>query len=282
MFRNYRCVTLVGTLALTACTVIPESPQYSQGPAQVTYAQPLNASYQTTQAAAAAQSDCRRQETNRELIGGAVGGTVGAIAGKKLIGGTKGLVAGAALGGIAGYGIGDISKDCSPAPVQSYAPSAQSSTVYQNAQTYGATPTGFSQISCPVGTKPASNGTCLLDDPNTNLQSATFTGVQTPNIQRVQSQPQTLTQVQPANVISAATTPIYAPTAPSAYRATNIAQPSGVNTYTGNYRVVSGDTVYSLARKLCVPVSAIQSTNGLDANYGIQIGQNLNLPNSQC
>ena len=54
----------------------------------------------------AAQQDCRRRENRRELIGGAAGGTIGAIAGKKIIGGTAGTIAGAAIGGTAGYGLG--------------------------------------------------------------------------------------------------------------------------------------------------------------------------------
>ena len=274
MFRNYTCLSLLGAVALTACTVVPEqSPIYSQTQAP-TYAQPVNASYQTTQSRAAEQ-DCRRTETNRELIGGAVGGAAGAYAGKKLIGGTKGVVAGAALGGIAGYGIGDISTNCAPATTTT------SNARYQSAPAYSATPANYAPISCPIGTKPhASSGTCLLDDANASLQSATFTGVQTRTIQRVD------VPTRSENVISSSTqstaapiyAPTYTPTTPSAYSGTGVTRTYGG----GNYRVVSGDTVYSLARKLCVPVTAIQTSNGLDANYGIKIGQNLNLPNSQC
>lgn len=49
-----------------------------------------------------------------------------------------------------------------------------------------------------------------------------------------------------------------------------------------NYTVQQGDTVYSLSRKTCVGVNVIQSMNGLDANYAIQIGQSLTLPASVC
>lgn len=48
------------------------------------------------------------------------------------------------------------------------------------------------------------------------------------------------------------------------------------------YTVQPGDTVYSLSRRTCVGVNVIQSMNGLDANYGIQIGQSLTLPASVC
>ena len=276
MIRNYICLSLVAAVTGTACSVMPEqSPLYTQNQAP-SYAQPVNASYQTAQSRAADQ-DCRRQETNRELIGGAVGGAAGAYAGKKLIGGTKGAVAGAALGGIAGYGIGDISTNCAP----SYAPAAQSSASYQSAPRYSPTPASSAPISCPIGTKPhASSGTCLLDNPYASLESATFTGIQTRTIQRAEI------PIRSTNIISASATP----TAPSPYRSADVTGQSRPENYSGNYsehisgnyRVVHGDTVYSLARKLCVPTTAIQSYNGLDANYGIQIGQSLNLPTSQC
>ncbi len=49
-----------------------------------------------------------------------------------------------------------------------------------------------------------------------------------------------------------------------------------------NYIVQQGDTVYSLSRKTCVGVNVIQSMNGLDADFAIQIGQSLTLPPSVC
>ena len=50
----------------------------------------------------------------------------------------------------------------------------------------------------------------------------------------------------------------------------------------GSHIVKQGDTVYSLSRKLCVDIADIQSLNGLDASYGINIGDTLNLPASNC
>ena len=141
-------------------------------------------------------------------------------------------------------------------------------TSYQTAQNYNVTPVSSEPISCPLGTKPHASGTCLLDNPNASLKSATFTGVQTRTIQRTEI------PTRSHNIITTSATPI----APSSYRAADITGQS----LPGNYRVLLGDTVYSLARKLCVPITAIQSYNGLDANYGIQIGQDLNLPTSQC
>ena len=49
-----------------------------------------------------------------------------------------------------------------------------------------------------------------------------------------------------------------------------------------NYTVQQGDTVYSLSRKTCVGVNVIQSMNGLNTNFAIQIGQPLALPASVC
>ena len=265
MFKTYACLSLAA-VAMTACTVIPEdSSPYIQSQAPIyaqptnAYAQPINASYNTTQSVGI-DPNCQRRETNRELLGGAVGGTVGAFAGKELIGGTKGTVAGAALGGALGYGIGDISTNCAPA--------TRSNAVYQSTPAYSATPANYEAATCPAGTTPYSNGTCLLDNPNASLQSASFAAAPTPSYQQVQTAPRA------QNVVSAST----APMAPSAYMGTEVTRSYGG----ANYRVVSGDTVYSLSRKLCVPVSAIQGSNGLDANFGIQIGQTLNLPASQC
>lgn len=49
-----------------------------------------------------------------------------------------------------------------------------------------------------------------------------------------------------------------------------------------NYTVQQGDTVYSLARKTCVGVNVIQSMNGLNSDFAINIGQSLRLPTSVC
>ena len=49
-----------------------------------------------------------------------------------------------------------------------------------------------------------------------------------------------------------------------------------------NYTVQQGDTVYSLARKTCVGVNVIQSMNGLNSDFAINIGQSIRLPQSVC
>ena len=284
MSKSHAYLALAATL-MTACTVIPkDSSQYAHSQSPIpAYSQPLNASYNSAQTAAV-DPDCRRRETNRELLGGAIGGAAGAYAGEKLIGGTKGAVAGAVVGGVAGYGIGDISTNCAPPASNSYAPATRSNAVYQSAPTYSATQASHASLSCPVGTTPHSSGTCLLNDPNASLQSASVQTAPT------QTQQQSYQQYAPAprasNVIAATT----APSAPSSYTGTDVTRAYGgtraygeSRAYGGTgYRVKPGDTVYSLSRNLCVPVTAIQTSNGLDANFGIQIGQILTLPTSQC
>lgn len=66
---------------------------------------------------------------------------------------------------------------------------------------------------------------------------------------------------------------------------TNQQLPETVRTLQGagqTYTVQQGDTVYSLARKTCVGVNVIQSMNGLNTDFAINIGQTLRLPQSVC
>ena len=53
---------------------------------------------------------------------------------------------------------------------------------------------------------------------------------------------------------------------------------SGTQTRALMHRVEAGDTVYSLARRYCTDVTSVQELNGLDAGYGISVGQDLKLP----
>ncbi|MGJ8560270.1 MAG: LysM peptidoglycan-binding domain-containing protein [Litorimonas sp.] len=49
-----------------------------------------------------------------------------------------------------------------------------------------------------------------------------------------------------------------------------------------SYMVREGDTIYSLARRLCTPMTEITTANGIGGDYAIAIGQTLSLPNSRC
>ena len=245
--------------------------------------------------------ECLRKEKNREILGAGIGGSVGAIAGKKLIGGTKGTVIGAGLGGAAGYGIGDKAVNCDPQP--------------------------------QVMLQPTSTVTQAYVSP-TDTQFQTITGEGTPGYQVIQAQSATQTaQAHSNDVISgssystqsmsvaeaiSASHPAYIGmqqpstiSAPAAYTSTHnqqtgFAQPVGydysANTVsafsettpgqtqtrllaggnTGSHLVQQGDTVYSLSRRLCVGVADIQSLNNLNAGYGIKIGDTLQLPTPRC
>ena len=111
---------------------------------------------------------CLRKEQNRELIGGAIGGAVGAIAGKKLIGGTAGAVVGAGLGGTLGYGIGDKSVNCDPVTVHAVQPAvtyhepAAAPVNYSGGYTQQASHVSSqNSFICPVGTTVQADGSCL-------------------------------------------------------------------------------------------------------------------------
>lgn len=277
MARHYTYISLITALAMSACSSTPhESSIYAhhqtsgghasgQAPA---YAQTVNASYNRS-ATSRRNQECLKQETNRELIGGAIGGTVGAFAGKELIGGTKGTVAGAALGGIAGYGIGDISTNCA-----AVSPS-HTNAAYQSSPSYAVTPARYSPVSCPAGTAAHSSGTCLLKDPTVSAESY------------IASTTQTAPAVVPTTTMSRRYEPVpqtrpvtnaVALTTPTTQYSTEITTSYGVS----SYQVQPGDTVYSLSRKLCVTVSDIQGSNGLNSHYGIKIGQTLQLPPNRC
>jgi len=109
----------------------------------------------------------------------------------------------------------------------------------------------FRQLNCPAGTRPHASGSCFLDE--TEL-SAPARSILASLAERPQAKPKART-VQ-----------------------TEFSGLRGI----ANYRVKTGDTVYALARQLCVPVASLQKTNGLNANYEIQIGQGLYLPANQC
>lgn len=60
------------------------------------------------------------------------------------------------------------------------------------------------------------------------------------------------------------------------------AQASGAQLRDANYIVRESDTVYSIARRLCVGLNEIAGPNSLDQSFGISIGQALILPESRC
>ena len=274
MAKHYRNMSLMAALAVTACSSTQyQSPIYAHNPeiggsatTQATsYAQTVNANYNSPSASAHNQ-ECLRQETNRELLGGAIGGTVGAFAGKEFIGGTKGTVAGAALGGIAGYGIGDISTNCAvqASANRGYSNTTYSNVAYQGGTGFAATPANYSPVSCPVGTAAQANGTCMLKDSSVSAASY-LAGTTAPAPALISTpamvSPRYETVPKARQVIN-----VRALATPTPQYSTEVSRTYGAS----SYQVQPGDTVYSLSRKLCVSVSDIQGSNGLNSNYGIQ------------
>lgn len=173
---------------LLACSTAQENPNYQYSTkykaatptnyANSAYsgqAQTLPASYQEASSYNSVNEACLRKEQNYELIGGGLGGTAGAIAGNKIIGGTTGTVVGAGLGGALGYGIGDKAVNCDPVQHSSIQPAAisqgsvhQTATISNNGYAAGHSQ-NFNQASyqngiiCPIGTTAQLNGTCLQD-----------------------------------------------------------------------------------------------------------------------
>lgn len=344
------CASVIA-IALSACATQQENPfhQYSSkynspgaqqatttyanhSQATTTYANYNQATptYTSTQMAGATGSitnhECLNKEKKREIIGGAVGGTIGAIAGKKLIGGTKGTIAGAALGGAAGYGIGDKTINCDPIPARQIS----SDNYGQNA--YQATPAISGPTSCPAGTTAQPNGTCMMggDVSYNGGQSANMTSMTpsrslgspvmsapaptdnqyagqdfsgTPGYEAIHGAPVAVAEntVPPeGDVTLTISGPIvaagnsqavdydYSQNMISANAPAQAVLAPETRTYSSSpsigqsYRVQQGDTVYSLSRKLCVGVNDVQQANGLNANFGIQIGQVITLPSSRC
>ena len=300
MLSRLTILSSISIVALAACATPQENPYYKysskyKGGASTTVTEagsviqtaPVvyeTASYRTSQAPSYSQAnhDCLRKEKNHELIGAGIGGTLGAFAGKKLIGGTKGTVIGAGLGGAAGYGVGDKVVNCDPQTVTVH----QQSPVYSQ-QAYTTTPAHSQQtyVSAPhAGTAYVAPAVAesYVSPTDTEFNAISQTG--TPGYQVLQAQTATV------------------PYSRAEYDAQEISYDYGANTVEasaatraissesrlfragshGAHLVKEGDTVYSLSRKLCVGVNDIQSLNNLDSNFGINIGDSLKVPASNC
>lgn len=226
--------------------------------------------------------ECLNQERQRSVIGAGLGGTIGAIAGNKLVGGTKGTLIGAAAGGVAGYGIGDKTINCDPVVVQAPTQQAVITPAYSpgHVSSNGSLPQIFAE--------PVSEAD-YIPSPTENAFSSDTLG--TPGFEAMQ-QSQSLdsaplyAQTQGAGVsVPSYSQPQPRQAAPILQAATPTAQPIWQESQTeinGGYIVKAGDTVYSLSRQQCTTVSAVQSLNNIDQNFNIQVGQSLRLPVSEC
>jgi len=318
--------------AFTACETAQENPNYqysstygqrapqalaqnSRNPSQVQtapvrYVTPnagqsaphlVQASTQTVQPGSYTRvnHDCLNQERRRSVIGAGIGGTVGAIAGKKLVGGTKGTLIGAAAGGVAGYGIGDQTIKCEPVTVQAPIQQAVITPAYNPPATIQTAPIQAASVQTTVPNAPLpqiSAEPVSAADYTPSLTENSFSSdtVGTPGFEAMQ-QSQSLAptapqfaQVAPAPQIAAPqiTAPQNAqPSAPVLPAVTPPAAPLWPQSQTqigGQYIVQPGDTVYSLSRRQCTTVTAVQSINNIDQNFSIKAGQSIQLPASQC
>ena len=297
MLSRITVLSSISVVALAACATPQENPYYKysskyKGSSSTTVTeagsviQTAPVSYETVSYEAAQQPsytrvnhECLTKEKNHELLGAGIGGTIGAIAGKELIGGTKGTAIGAGLGGAAGYGIGDKTVNCDPQPLP-----VQQVTTHSQQQSYSPAPTVTASYAAPVIAEPYVSPT--------DAQFDTISETGTPGYQVLQAQTAPAYQA-PAATMSAPYSTSgaqevsynYADNTISA-SAETFAMPSTSrvlsNSSFASHIVQEGDTVYSLSRKLCVGISEIQSINSLDASYGINIGDTLQLPSANC
>jgi len=328
MLSRFVAISSLSVLLLAGCATHQENPFYKhsskyQGtsyPASsgavvqsastiqtspVTYGgQTYGASYQT--AYAQTSQECLRKEKNRELLGAGLGGTVGAIAGKKLIGGTKGTVLGAGLGGAAGYGIGDVMVNCDPEPYVmmqpepfvSQAPVTSPATVVTQAPTVTQNyAQGYTQGYTQSYAQDHTQGTYVAP---TDAEFPAISEQGTPGYQVLQAQSEQYIAPMAQSLPSHEATTIASSS--SVYRSQRVSYDYAPNTVSavaetaptqsesrylssgayGSHVVKQGDTVYSLSRKLCVGVDEVQSLNNLNDGYGIRIGDNLQLPTPRC
>ena len=105
-----------------------------------------------------AHERCKRDEDNKQVLGGLAGAVVGGVLGSQVSGNgarSEGSAIGAVLGGLAGAGIADKAIDCDPVyetggyqtsgasyPATTYPAGSYptSSTTHGSSQTYGSTP----------------------------------------------------------------------------------------------------------------------------------------------
>lgn len=288
MLSRLAILSSISIFALAACATPQENPYYKysskyKGASTTTVAQApatietVPVAYESLQQASYTQvnHECLKKEKNHELLGAGIGGTLGAIAGKELIGGTKGTIIGAGLGGAAGYRIGDKTVECDPQPVP-----IQQMTI-QTQQDYTSAPTVSASYDAPVVAEPYVSPT---DAEFNNISETGTPGYQVMQAQSVEIY-ETPASMMPLSQGAQEVSYDYDANTISA-SAVTIAMPSetrflGDELY-GSHIVKEGDTVYSLSRSLCVGVSDIQSLNNLDASFGINVGDKLQVPVSNC
>ena len=295
-------LSTISAVTLAACATKQENPYYKysskyKGGSTTTVTdagsiiQTAPVSYETvdyadTQQASYSQvnHECLKKEQNHELIGAGLGGTIGAFAGKELIGGTKGTVIGAGLGGAAGYGIGDKLVNCDPQPVPVQQVTTQSQPTYAAAPSVPATHITSSAATYSTSATHTAPVMAEAYGSPTDTEFNTISETGTPGYQVLQAQTAEASYSQSSYGAQEVSYDYGANTIEAS--AATIAMPSETRVFAGgsygSHLVKQGDTVYSLSRKLCVGIADIRSLNNLDASYGINIGDTLQLPSSNC
>ncbi len=236
---------------------------YTQNASYNTVAQPVGHAVSLEQA----RQDCDISEQNYKVAGAAIGGVVGALAGKKLAGDddeTLGLVGGAALGAAAGYGAGDMMVDCDVS-------AAPSSVVEQELAYRPATDTA--EIPA-VYTSEA-----MVETGGQNISQYEYNeGGYAVSIAQEQAIVPEVTRaviIAPEAIVETREVAITSPV----IMATPIpaSAPKGTT-----YIVQEGDTAWSLSRKSCSSPQDIRALNSLEGDFLIKAGEAILLPSSSC
>lgn len=261
-------------------TMVQQARYETQAPAMVSYAN-TPSPYGQTQPYTRTNHECLSKESNRKLIGGAAGGVLGAVVGRKLAGGNKtvGTLAGAALGGAAGFGIADKTIRCDPITVQpantvqAYQPVQRNVTMYPASATIVSAPT---QISETVQA-PAYGSTNIEENTNSFGENGTPGYYAIHGIEAPQDMAPTQTALQEQYAFEDAHSVQHTETTPT--QPFEVA-PASLNTR--HHTIIPGDTVYSLARSSCISVAALKSANGIDDSFYIRAGDEIMIPLSKC
>ncbi len=310
-----RFTALIAAAALmSACSTTQENPIYQQStkykassPYKVATTSPAQAqTYQAShiqpsapvtyqsQTVAPAQAtytqvnhECLNKENNRQILGTAIGGAAGALAGNEIIGGTKGTVIGAVAGGAAGYGIADKSINCDPIAVpvadsQPYVSPAYTSAAPQPTYTYASVAGTETELTAPEITTPE---VPISGEAPTDAEYGDTFG--TPGYHAIQSADNGYSIAAETETIELGTTEdAIIPVRPRFYMSDSAGGASAssepAKTHGMRHEIVEGDTVYSLARERCVGIEDIRYLNNLEENFAIRLGDYLTLPASQC
>ena len=273
-----------------------QTQQYAQAPAQapVTYRQATiiepssvqsagytqPATYQASTAQTGtyhtnAHQECLASQGTRKLAGAAIGGAIGTYAGKKIgDDDTAAMIGGAAVGGIAGYGLGGMTKDCDQYNI---APASQ--TVVYPAQAQPVTSAVSYQQ--PVSSSGAYAQPAVIETGGQNLSQAEMQSIdayQYDNNGYVSNAAATAPAQAVTQRLYDAPAQAVMPAAPQPQART--AQAPAIQGVT--YIVQEGDTAWNLSRRTCSSVNDIKAMNSLEGDFLIKAGEAIRLPASNC